>query len=553
MREILRRRAHLLPDLLLWAVLATATVLDLIDTPSPLIVAETAMALLCLTAALVLARSRPGAALAVATAFPLGQQFVFVLGLVDRLSLVPLVTVAVIAFLAGQRSARVGPVITITLTVVLILLGLVAAQAVVSGSDARDFLSRLVDWLGAALVTIATVVAPWLFGRYLPWHHRLARGGWEVAERMERARAADADRARLRERTRIASQMHDSLGHDLALIAVRAAALEMASTETPEQRDAAAELRASAHEANLRLREIIGVLREETEVPAAEPVADLVQRATDAGMAVRLLREGPDPDPAEPGGRAAHRVVQEALTNAARYAPGTEVAVTVVRLAGRTRIDVEDTGPAGDRPAGHGGAVPPRDGQGGSGLAALRAQVEGLGGTFRAGSAGRGFAVHATVPDTGDAGVDPADAGPGAPATAGARAGGEPTETRRAHDEVRVRARRSLAVAVGVPLALAAVLTVVGFSLLSWISAHSVLPPESYERLSVGDTRAEVEPVLPRFAYPERSVDPLPPEPPGAECDFYLVTTEGGLPPVYRLCFVDGVLADKGEFDRIDR
>jgi signal transduction histidine kinase len=299
MREIPRRRARLLPGLLLWAVLAAATVVDVVSTRSfPLV--ETAAALLCLTAAVVLSRRRPGAAVATAVAFPVAQQVAFVVGLVDSLSLVPLATVAVTAFVAGLRSARVGPVATIALTVVLALLGLVVAESVFSGHDVRDFLSRLVDWLGAAIIAVLVLVAPWLLGRYLPWHARLSRGGWEVAERMERARAADAERARLRERARIASRMHDSLGHDLALLAVRAAALEMASADSPERREAAAELRASAHEAGLRLREIIGVLREGDDEPSAEPVADLVRRATDAGMAVRLLREGP-----RPAGRAA--------------------------------------------------------------------------------------------------------------------------------------------------------------------------------------------------------------------------------------------------------
>ncbi|MFE3460051.1 sensor histidine kinase [Nocardiopsis aegyptia] len=568
MREILRRRAHLFPDLLLWAVLATATVLDLTGTRSPLVVAETAAALLCLTAALAVARRRPDAAVAVAMAFPVGQQFVTTLGLADRFSLAPLATVAATAFLAGQRSARVGTVATIILTAVLVLLGLVVAEAVAVGLDVRDFLSRLVDWVGAAIIVVLVVVAPWLFGRYLPWRTRLYRGGWEVAERMERARAAEADRARLRERTRIASQMHDSLGHDLALLAIRAAALEMASADSPEQRNAAADLRASAHEANLRLREIIGVLREETDVAEAEPVTDLVQRATDAGMAIRLLREGPDPDPSGPGGQAVHRVVQEALTNAAKYAPGTEVSITVVREAGSTRIDVEDTGPAGEGPA----AVPPRGGGAGSGLAALRTRVEGLGGTFRAGRTDRGFAVHATVPDpvggAGTADAAPSDAVPGTggpmaggpmteaadtPPGPSAAGGGEATETRRAHDEARARARRSLATALAVPLSLAAVLTVLGFALLWWVSANSDLSAEDYDRLSVGDSREDVERVLPLFAYPERSVDPLPPEPPGAECRFYLAHHEGGLPPVYRLCFADGVLVAKGEFERIDR
>jgi signal transduction histidine kinase len=580
MREILRRRAHLLPGLLLWAVLAAATVVDVVSTrSSPLV--ETAAALLCLTAAVVLSRRRPGAAVATAVAFPVAQQVAFVVGLVDGLSLVPLATAAVTAFLAGQRSARVGPVATIALTVVLALLGLVVAESVFSGHDVRDFLSRLVDWLGAAIIAVLVLVAPWLLGRYLPWHARLSRGGWEVAERMERARAADAERARLRERARIASRMHDSLGHDLALLAVRAAALEMASADSPERREAAAELRASAHEAGLRLREIIGVLREGDDEPSAEPVADLVRRATDAGMAVRLLREGPDPVPGGPGGRAVHRVVQEALTNAAKYAPGAEVSVTVVRAADRTCVEVEDTGPAGSGGDGsdvtsgtgeslgtsgtsgsrEGGGTGRTSGSGGTGLAALRELVVGLGGSFHAAGTARGFAVRATLPDPprdGGDGPDPASSanvlapsGPGQ-GHGGPALGDEPSETRRAHDEARGHARRSLTTAVAVPLALTASLVGLAFLLLWWVSANSVLPPQDYDRLSVGDDRSEVERVLPRFAYPERSVDPLPPRPPGAECRFYLVSSEGGLPPVYRLCFADGVLVAKDEFERTD-
>ena len=91
-----------------------------------------------------------------------------------------------------------------------------------------------------------------------------------------------------------------------------------------------------------------------------------------------------------------------------------------------------------------------------------------------------------------------------------------------------------------------------GFGILRWIGVNSVLPPERYEELSVGEDRERVERVLPRYPYPERSVSDAPPEPPGAECSFYLVRHENGLPPVYRLCFADGVLVDKDEIQRFE-
>lgn len=152
---------------------------------------------------------------------------------------------------------------------------------------------------------------------------------------MERTSAAEAGRSRLRERAHIASRMHDSLGHGLSLIAVRAAALEMASRHEPDQEAAASELHAATHEANLRLREVIGVLREEPDDGpwdvSDESVSTLVGHAAEAGLSVLLLRQGPGPEPDSWTGRTVHGVVREALTNAAEYAPGSRVSVHVVR------------------------------------------------------------------------------------------------------------------------------------------------------------------------------------------------------------------------------
>jgi signal transduction histidine kinase len=541
-------------EAVLWALLGALIVVELSGARDRPPVLETCLLLLALAVAAALSRPLPSVSLGVVLAGAVLQTSASVLLTVETSVFTPWLAVAVLALLTGLRSERVRPVVAMVVVACSFTLVLHLSAGLVSGTGVRAFLSDSVDWLGVVLTIALSTLTPWLFGRYQRLRRRVWRGGWEIAERMERTRAAEADRARLRERARIATRMHDSLGHDLALIAVRAAALEMTAREDSEQSRAAGELRTAAHEANLRLREIIGVLRESGDGdggddpgeavsgPGAigpgpgESVAALVQRASDAGMRVRLLREGPDPDPAAPGGGVVHRVVQEALTNAAKYAPEAEVTVRVVREADRTRVSVSDTGPPGAVRA----VLPARSG-GGSGLAGLRALVEELGGSFASGrEEGAGFAVRATVPDPGAGG--------------GAEDPGE-SETRRAHSEARDRARRRLVAAVAVPAALGLGLAAVGLGLLSWVGVNTVLSPERYGRLSVGDDRERVEEVLPRFSYPEGSVSARasePPAPPGAQCLFYLSRYENGLPPVYRLCFEDGVLVAKDELHRTE-
>ncbi|MGW8528587.1 MULTISPECIES: sensor histidine kinase [Nocardiopsidaceae] len=529
----------------LWTLLGALTVVELFDSRDRPPVFEALALVLALAVSAVLSRPHPLTALAVMLCAAVLQMTASGVLLVETFVLTPWLALLPLAFLAGLRSERVRPVTAMVVAACVFTLAVFAAAGLLSGYDTRTFLSRSVDWLGGALTVALTTVTPWLLGRYLLLRGRLARDGWAIAERMERARAADADRARLRERARIATRMHDSLGHDLALIAVRAAALEMSAPDGSDRRNAAAELRTAAHEANLRLREVIGVLREGDGDAPAEPVSALVRRAADAGMPVRLLREGTDPDPGSPGGAAVHRVVQEALTNAAKYAPGSEITVRVVREGGLTRVSVLDTGPPGAMPA-----LPARRGPEGSGLAGLRSLVEGLGGELATGPAdgapGRGFSVRATVPDA-PSGGDGAVSAPGDPAGADA-----PSQTRRAHAEARARARRRLVAAVAVPAALGAGAALAGFALLWWVGTNSVLPPEAYGRISVGDDRALVEQELPRFAYPRQSVDDRPPDPPGSVCSYYLVRHENGLPPVYRLCFADGVLVAKDEIRRFE-
>lgn len=125
------------------------------------------------------------------------------------------------------------------------------------------------------------------------------RAGWERAARLEREQRLVAEQARLRERTRIAQDMHDLLGHELSLIALSAGALKLAPGLPEAHRAAAQDIRSRAGAAVERLGEVIGVLREPSETaPPSEPgagaagLAGLVDRAAEAGLDVRLRVEG---------------------------------------------------------------------------------------------------------------------------------------------------------------------------------------------------------------------------------------------------------------------
>ncbi|GAA2226617.1 hypothetical protein GCM10010413_22310 [Promicromonospora sukumoe] len=253
---------------------------------------------------------------------------------------------------------------------------------------------------GAMLLAVF-VVAPWLAGRNRRQQAELGRLAAERVARLEREQELVARSARAEERARIATELHDLVGHDLALIAVRAGALEVSAGLAPDDRHAdraaVAGIRVTATEATDRLRAALGALRDGPAgdgslAPPHESIAALVARAASAGLAVRL--DGAPDETSDLAGsladQAAHRVVQEALTNAARYAPGAAVTVRVRRAGEDVLVEVTNTG-AAVRPG-------PERASGGSGLLGLAERVRLVGGTFGAGPTGDGFAVRARIP-----------------------------------------------------------------------------------------------------------------------------------------------------------
>ncbi|GAB3451797.1 sensor histidine kinase [Actinophytocola sediminis] len=241
--------------------------------------------------------------------------------------------------------------------------------------------------VGALMVFGLFVVLPWLAGRFRRQQAELVAAGLARVGQLERERELIADHVTLGERARIASDMHDSLGHELALIALRAGALELATDMTERNREAAAQLRASATTATDQLRRTVGVLRTTTSTaPPDESVEVLVNRARVAGMTVELRQNSAVLAPLVD--RAVHRVVQESLTNAARHAPGADVGVHIDQTPEAVTVTVTNSPPRG-------APAPPG---GGSGLAGLRERVRLLGGTLHAGQDDGGFTVTAQLP-----------------------------------------------------------------------------------------------------------------------------------------------------------
>ncbi|MGY1772660.1 sensor histidine kinase [Blastococcus sp. SYSU D00813] len=232
-----------------------------------------------------------------------------------------------------------------------------------------------------------------------------SRRGWqaEMADRLRRAdeeREAEARRRVEEERLRIARDVHDSLGHAVAVVTLHAAvAAEALDDDDPAAARRAVEtIRAVSRDVLADLRDTVGLLRTGTPEGAAHTrgladVPDLLAATAAAGVDVRLVEDG-DPRPLPAAVEAtAHRVVQEALTNVLRHAQATTVTVTVTHDPEVLTVTVTDDGRGSGAPGGEDG-----DG-GGHGLAGMRERVALLGGRLLAGDRpGGGFAVSVLLP-----------------------------------------------------------------------------------------------------------------------------------------------------------
>jgi signal transduction histidine kinase len=249
-------------------------------------------------------------------------------------------------------------------------------------------------------VTAVFVAAATVLAGLIVRSRRGSREQLAVAERRH-----EGERALLEERQRIARELHDVVAHHMSVIAIQAEAAPYKTTDPPpELVESFADIRSSALSGLSELRRVLGVLRSDKPDTAPQPglgeLGSLLESARNAGLTVKNEINGsprPLPDGVDLSG---YRIVQEALSNAMRHAPGSAVQVDLFYGEAALVIEVRNDG----LPAGNGDTPDRRDGaelehSGGHGIIGMRERAAMLGGHLRAGPTGEGgFLVTAALP-----------------------------------------------------------------------------------------------------------------------------------------------------------
>jgi signal transduction histidine kinase len=222
-----------------------------------------------------------------------------------------------------------------------------------------------------------------------------AFAGWSLGDR-GRARAERARLVATEERLRMARELHDGVGHGLAVIAMHAG-VALHLTDRQEQPDPAIRrllegIRDASRDSLDALRVELGRLAPGDMTPDRAPArgladVDLLLDRLRAGGLVIDVRRDSDLRVSAEAGAAAYAIVQEALTNVLRHAGAQRVQVELTLRGDRLLLVVADDGPVRDDP--------PTEGMG---LASMRARAERLGGVLSAGPGEQGFVVRAELP-----------------------------------------------------------------------------------------------------------------------------------------------------------
>lgn len=261
---------------------------------------------------------------------------------------------------------------------------------------------RLADFL----VFYLALTACWVLGAFVRRYRaqEAARRADEAERRELRGREAAAA-----ERARIARELHDVVTHHVTAMVVQADATQFVAASPDRVGQSMTAIAGTGRRALTELRYLLGVLEATGEtagqqapaarVPALGSFADLVEQTRLGGQPVEFTEEGESPTLAVGAELAAYRVVQEALTNAVKHAPGCRTVVRVGHRPGLVDIEVTTTAPLGPvAPVAHAaedGSEPPA----GRGLAGLRERLAMLGGDLVAATTpDGGFRLHARIP-----------------------------------------------------------------------------------------------------------------------------------------------------------
>ncbi|MFC8069618.1 sensor histidine kinase [Streptomyces sp. NPDC057293] len=270
-------------------------------------------------------------------------------------------------------------------------------------------------WIYAGVVAGAGAMAS-VVGQAVGFPLVLWRFGYvarRTADLTRRLRAEQADRARrevAEERVRIARELHDVVAHHIAVINVQAGLARFVfHSDARTARTALDTVEGASGEALAELRRMLGLLRADgvqgadgAPAPGLDQLDEMVTRVRAGGVRVALRITGA-PRPLPPGMQlCVYRVVQEALTNVLKHAPGADATVELAYHAGEMTVSVTDDGHAdGPRVGADSDTIAER---GGHGLIGMRERAKLYGGTIVVGPRGEGgFGVLLTLPTPMDA------------------------------------------------------------------------------------------------------------------------------------------------------
>jgi signal transduction histidine kinase len=219
----------------------------------------------------------------------------------------------------------------------------------------------------------------------------LIRHEIDLVSQLRAAQARLSERARAEERNRIARELHDVIAHTLTVSLMHVTSARLAvEHDLADAARALAEAERLGRESLAEVRLAVGMLHQDGDtgetapLPSAGDLPALVARFRSAGADVTLTVDGDTGRLPATTGLAIYRILQEALTNAVKHAPGSPTAVRLAVEANAVRLAVDS-------------AAEPGTGTG-MGVPSMRERAKSLGGSCQAGPGGRGWLVQATLP-----------------------------------------------------------------------------------------------------------------------------------------------------------
>jgi signal transduction histidine kinase len=274
--------------------------------------------------------------------------------------------------------------------------GLVAGALLVALFATPTEWAKLADgrW-GEVAGPVLSMALAFGMGRLVRNRTRQAIDAEQRADKVERDRDERARLAVNEERARIARELHDIVAHHVSVMVIQAQAGQRLLVHGEgEARDALTTIETTGRDALVELRRLLDVMRRTTDTAGTEPqpglaeLPRLISTAQAAGLPIELCVEG-EPT-ALPAGLdlSAYRIVQEAVTNAMKYAGKARTEVLVRYCLGAVELEISDDGPGPTVPAGVG-----------HGLAGMRERASLYGGLLEAGPRPeRGFSVRVRLP-----------------------------------------------------------------------------------------------------------------------------------------------------------